>query len=675
MKKHILSSLLLPVTMLVAQAASAEVTVLEVDFAKELGEVHLKDKGSYDGFLPAGCTADFVGWTTSAVSSKIMSEGSRSFLRINASKLEPGAQFNWKPEGLKLPGCYRLTVVGRYFESEPSFGIRQLPPPYRTFWSQSMTSSHSEFVERSFLINIKESSEESVGLFLYLGAGDLDLASFKLSRLSDTDMLSMFQRPPKDCANFFRNSRFPLGLQSGWSFDGDLHEGGADPDEANIGPSGTPSLKISILQNGDEHRWLEGLYSEPFQTSNPFVQNHVSFACKGNGEWSVAVLGDTNGEILASVKLNADGAWKNAKIDFKPLPSSRSFTVKFAGKGELWLDSLMAWVGNENASYVSQGECEVALGFPKSDLSSARIQFADEPAKFNYLVTGEAKGSVLKSKLVNLYGVEKTLPDIASPGRGEADLSQIIANAPLGEFRVECWVERNGKRISPYNEIVITRIRRPVHWNEDAPDSPFGCHFIATPSTIQILKSAGINWVRFHDTGTDYTGWYHLETQKGRWTFHDDAIKRYRDSHIMIFAGLQTAPKWASFYMDSGKKDFNGYFDRYFQPKDLDAWSNYVRVLTARYKGVIDEYFIWNEPWSNVFWHSAFDASKKDYLSGPTPAADYARLSIAAYKAAKEGNPSAKIAGFNSEASDAHGSQWVKGVYDAGAYPYCDVVD
>ena len=63
-------------------------------------------------------------------------------------------------------------------------------------------------------------------------------------------------------------------------------------------------------------------------------------------------------------------------------------------------------------------------------------------------------------------------------------------------------MERDGTRISPYNEIVMTRLERPVFWGQDAPDSPFGCHFIALESTIRMMKACGINWARLHDAGT-----------------------------------------------------------------------------------------------------------------------------------------------------------------------------
>ena len=117
--------------------------------------------------------------------------------------------------------------------------------------------------------------------------------------------------------------------------------------------------------------------------------------------------------------------------------------------------------------YDSAYPCEVSLSLPKSETSTPRIQFSDEPALITYAVTGKARpfraaGSpILKSKVITLYGEEKNLPDIAlsenflSTGNIKYDVFPLHA---LGQFRVETWVENaTGDRISSYNEIVVTR--------------------------------------------------------------------------------------------------------------------------------------------------------------------------------------------------------------------------
>jgi len=676
-----LTALLLPVS-------AGAGTLLDVDFGSSANEVHQKGKGAFDGVLPQGCNADFPGWNSSVATSKTLSENGKGFLRISVAKLDASVQFNWPVKDLKIPGFYKLSVSFRSPAGELPIGLRQLPAPYETLWTeQAASETPGSWCERSYVFHLEQPSKAPLGIFIYPGIGDCDLASLKLSSLLPDEYYATMKRPEKGTVNFFRNSRLPLGLQSGWSLGRDFAElGSAKPSNEN-GPSGCPALKL------ESERQIT-LYSEPFQTSDPMVKNSISMALKGSGDWKLSVLCQmANGRPreIASRQLKPSTDWKTETVSFnldEQAKATKALAFKISGSGAILLDSFQAWAGSGERDFKPQSECEVALAFPDAPMSPARIQFSDEPAEIKYFASGAIEGAVLKMKACDVFGVEKDLPDVKlgrtllekALAKDEEKSEEGVASyeafpgAMLGQFRIEAWLERDGKRVSPFNELLATRIKRPVHLNEDAPASPFGSHFLSSPMTISMMKAAGVNWARLHDAGTDYIGWYHLEPEKGAWTFRDEDIKRFRDSHVKIFAGLQTAPKWASLYADSGKKDFNGYFDRYFQPKDLDAWANYVKVVTSRYKGVIDEYFIWNEPWGDGFWHSGYDQEKKSYTQGPHPEADYAKLSIEAYKAAKAGNPDAKISGFNTFEGD-KGKKWTQGVFDGGAYGFCDMVD
>jgi hypothetical protein len=661
-------------------AAEAESPLVDVDFPHSSNEVHIKEKGSFDGVLPQGGMVDSPYWNSSIASSKVLSENGKDFLRIHVEKFGDSVQFSWPVQDLKAPGCYKLSVVFRSGSGNLALLLRQMPPPYESIWSEKANAeSPGTWCERTYTFRIEQGSAVPIGLFFILRqAGDYDLASLKLSRLTPDEFYATIRRPDKGTTNFFRNSRLPLGLQAGWNLSREFEEGSVEADPTERGPSGYFPLKLQSTRK-------IALFSEPFQTSDPLQKNSLSLAFKGSGQWRVAIM-DENLRELASRTLVPSRDWKTETIEFtldEQARASRALAFRIAGTGTISLDCFQAWAGTGPRAYTSQGECEVALALPESDISETRIQFSDTLPEIRYLASGNLTGATLKMKAFDAFGQGKELPAInlgrqpaSDSGKEEAGRAgfDVFPNAMLGQFRIEAWIERDGKRISPFNEILVTRIRRPIHFTEDAPGSPFGAHFMASPLIIKMMKAAGVNWARLHDAGTDYIGWYHLESQKGVWTFHDEELNRYRTNHIKIFAGLQTAPTWASFYADSGKKDLDSYADRYFQPKDIDAWSNYVRTVTARYKGVIDDYFIWNEPWGASFWHTGYDPEKKVYLAGPHPEADYARLSIAAYKAAKEGNPSAQIAGFNTTIGDT-GQEWTKGVFDGGAYDACDVVD
>ena len=146
---------------------------------------------------------------------------------------------------------------------------------------------------------------------------------------------------------------------------------------------------------------------------------------------------------------------------------------------------------------------EIALGLPHSDASIARIQFPDDSPEILYKIIGPlSNGISLKAEGTDLYGTTYSLPI----RKGRIDYSSLLKDHPYGQFRIEVSAFRSGRRISPVNEFVVTRIQRPVHWGKDAPDSPFGGHAYPNPMMLTLLKAGGVNWIRLHDPGLEYIG-------------------------------------------------------------------------------------------------------------------------------------------------------------------------
>ena len=658
----VLAAMFLPSAVIFAE------TLLDVDFAQTGPDLHKTGKGSFDGPLPAGCSEDFPGWNTSAAGTSKQTENGKTFLRFDVKKLDGLVLFRM-PEAKKLevPGYYKISVVCRCPDVPLNLHIRQLEKPYRTFWDEDIEKG-AGWVERTCLANLENSKNpisnaavdfSGMRLYLSLKSGITDIASIKLAKISKDDYMAEkaagIARPAKGIANFFRNSRFPLGMQSGWNVSRDSFGATVNADSANTGPSGAPSLKI------DSKTYII-VYSEPFQSDNPFIRNWVSFAFKGTGEWKVRIV---KGGVSRNLAVSRD--WKTEKIEFKPDPLAKGFSLAFSGSGTLNLDSFMAKSGTTDESYVSAGDCEIAMAPAESEIASTRIQFADEPATVKFRATGDIAGAMLKAKVVNVYGGELLLPDAKLSKSGTIDFG-VFPDAPLGQFRIEAWAERDGKRISPFNEVVITRIRRPVYWGRDAPNSPFGNHFTPNEKTITTMKAGGINWERCNDSFMEGTCWGWLEPQKGKWQFPDEKIAAYRNGKIKILGYIGSAPTWASYY--NGVKS-PMYFDLMYQPKDIESFKNYVRTVAKHYEGVIDEYQFQNEPWGGIFWHKSYDRATGKFDQGPTPARDYAEWSKIAYEELKQTCPDAKLYGFN---TTGHIS-WTDKVFDAGAYSWCDMID
>jgi hypothetical protein len=648
--------------------------------------------GSFKGVLPTGWRDDFSGWSKSHAESRVMTEDGKSFWRLSTAVASSGKpQFAITVPELRHGECYRLSVRARNRSEGPiTLGIRIVPQPYE-FRFQRQVGFSSDWTEKSWLFKLDNPTGAPLGIFLLATAGEIDIATIKLETATLETLMATIVRPDPAVKNLFRNSRLPLGLQAGWNLNRANPDIRATPDAADLGPSGAPALKIETPTEGM-------LFSEPFQVANPAVKNRAALSFKGTGKWRIAILQD--GKDLASKNLEPTDDWKRDGIAFTADPMAKSFSLMIVGSGTLWIDALAAWSGDEDRPYVSAGDCEVALALPASEIAETRIQFEDEPARLAYCVTGNWRNAVLKTKATNVFGAEKALPDIDLGSdstllriltfglAGKDDSPRFLTSGtldfdvfpetPYGQFRIEAWVERDGQRISPFNEAVVTRVRRPVFWGEDAPDSPFGAHFLSVDRTIKAMKAGGINWARLHDAGFEYIGWWWLEPEKGQWTFFDADIHRYRANQVKIFAQLGTAPKWASYLskVDTGR-EWISYHDRYFQPLSLDDFANYAKTVAARYRGVIDEYFVWNEPWIQAWWGVAYDKTKpgtSGHITSEHPQADFAALMKAAYQAVKAVDPDAKVSGFNTTAGK-NGAEWTRGVLDAGGLASCDLID
>ncbi|GIX07582.1 MAG: hypothetical protein KatS3mg115_1985 [Candidatus Poribacteria bacterium] len=184
-----------------------------------------------------------------------------------------------------------------------------------------------------------------------------------------------------------------------------------------------------------------------------------------------------------------------------------------------------------------------------------------------------------------------------------------------------------------------------------------------------------------HDSGIEYLGWFHLEPEPGRWQFRDRELQRYREHHLEILGELGTAPLWASYYQDVGKPH-NGYFDRYYQPKRMGDFANYVRTVVERYRGTIAAYDVWNEPWIHAWWAVGYDETKsgrEGYLPSENPQRDFVRLMRTAYQNVKALDPNALVLGVNTTTSgpgaqNIGGSDWTAGVVQNGGLEFCDAI-
>ncbi|EIQ00449.1 hypothetical protein OpiT1DRAFT_04992 [Opitutaceae bacterium TAV1] len=493
--------------------------------------------------------------------------------------------------------------------------------------------------------------------------------------------------------NLLPTTRFPLGLPPRWLLDRTTSDDDVplQADAHTPGPSGIPSLHIPRPPPPSAPDQAASgpvsIESSPFAIARFWQPHTASLSIRGEATGTLRVRSGTRTIATQRLSIAPSDGWKRLVTTFSPRTPNDEYYLQLTLNGEAWIDALRVAPGDPKTDraigdYVPP-EAEVTLSFP----SPARVIFADEPddaltSRISWAVLTSPDlpaGSILRAKVVNLYDSQVRLPDTLLTATDSPRLGTwILPRFPGQEFgahRIEAWVETpKGIRIGTPAEIVVYRLQRPRAWGYDAENSPFGIHATPVVRHLAMAKAIGINWVRLHDAGINTIGWYFLEPERGRWSFNDKAIRRYRDQHLMILGQLGTAPAWATALQQVGPSDW---LDRYYRPQDLDAFRNYVRTVATRYRQQIRYWEVWNEPWLASFWKSGrkIDAEGRihNVYDKDSPAA-YAHLTRLAVDAAHQADPALHVIGVNTKPGTGaprpgrsfSGEDWTRQVAAAG---------
>ena len=493
------------------------------------------------------------------------------------------------------------------------------------------------------------------------GEGGVDLESLSLS-FQDSASIAESQAArerPGHANNLLRNSRLLHGLPSGWHLDRSVDDG------------------TDVVMTFDPvfHLQTQGpiaFFTEPFTVTRSGEAHTAAFVVRGEAKGNAQVFQDGL-PVSDRVEFSANADEQTLQIPFTPAPLARLSTLRIEMDGTAELDHFQVF-----ADAHPPGErAEVALGTDRV----SRVVFHDEALTLDWTVTDAPKDAMLRARVLNLYGESAELRPVHLSGEAfqhgslNADL---FPERPLGQFRVEARVETtDGQARGPWNELVITRLRRPEGLGERRPDSPFGIHVPATARHLHMAGAIGLRWVRLHDIGGNM--WSRLEPKPGEWRFQDTGIQRTRAAGFDILGVLVSSPLWANAWPGDDKTPIHGYWDQFGMPGDLDAFANYVRVFTQRYEGVIAAHEVWNEPWVPRFFSGRREpqaVGEPEYFHSETPQRDYAVLSHAAREGAGE---DVVLAGLNSSAGATlanriSGTDWSRGVLEHDGISPVDVV-
>ncbi len=144
-----------------------------------------------------------------------------------------------------------------------------------------------------------------------------------------------------------------------------------------------------------------------------------------------------------------------------------------------------------------------------------------------------------------------------------------------------------------------------------------------------------------------HTGWGEVEPEKGKWQWQalDEQLAYFSAHHFETGGMLIGNPKWNT--LDArGNLPVN----------NLAGWSAYVTAVVGRAKGLIKLWEVWNEP--------------PNFTGREQTPADYAKIVVAAYDAAKAADPECRV---GLAAKSAH-INYLEQVIKAGAKDHFDYI-
>jgi hypothetical protein len=462
-------------------------------------------------------------------------------------------------------------------------------------------------------------SEDADGLLMLrmTAPGELFLDDARLTDLTDATA----NAAPRT-GNLLAGGSFEAGMPFGWST---RIGGAASPDLLDPRPAIDETAAVDGLRSYrlDLPAGMDAEIRGPLLRPNIGREHAISVWMKAVPDAYVDVELE---RTPLTVGVGIGREWKRVALKgVMPYQRWTRFRVRARAPGgavRLWMDGAQVEeAGQPSTAYVPRAPHEVVLRLDKP----GSIVFEDAEALLA-VVPPAPEGARLRLRMTDVDGVAKDLPPLTLPATRVP-----LPSTPRGVFKLAAEVEsKDGKSLSAPVELVWSRLPRP---REIEPSSSyFGLHMPIEPAYVAMARASGHRWTRVHDTSM-FTKWPVTETAPGAWRFFDRHADAARDGGMAVLGMLDGAPLWVS-----TKKREGGYWGIWHlpdRPEAAKAWDTYVRTVVGHYRGRIDAWEVWNEPWGD--WFSG---------NGGTPKL-YAELLRTAYEAAKAANPKCVVVGVD----------------------------
>ncbi|PQV62603.1 hypothetical protein B1R32_12715 [Abditibacterium utsteinense] len=500
--------------------------------------------------------------------------------------------------------------------------IRKAGAPYTTYASETATLS-AEWQEFRVFGAIPENTD---GFLMVRATSPM---TFLLDDSALEDLTSATSGAPARVGNMIAGGgSFEAGIPYGWStrFQGEQGFQPKDPRptiDATTAAVGQKSLRCD-LPAGSSAR-----VSTPLLKFNFGREHTLSF-------WAKSRLPETridaNLEKGFSGNMTLGTQWKrytvSGTLPFMPYTQLRFQIPNTATGNTIWIDGVQFEEKSAaSANYLAPEPIELSLNLPQP----GHVLLENEVGTVQVSTAGQLPGGArLQLSALDLRNKTQSLPVVKLPAKS---FRLPTMNNRRGTWKLRAQVvSAGGQTLSAPYELVWARLPRPKII--DPKNSYFGLHLPLSQNYFDIARRIGVRRTRLHDTSM-IGKWNTVEPEKDRFQFFDEGIDMANRAGIEVLGMLDGAPRWTT---TKPREGYWGFWNIPDQPGAVDRWENYVRRTVGHFKGRINQWEIWNEPWG-AWWLGSENSSATPQL--------YGELSRRAYAAAKAVNPGVSILGID----------------------------
>lgn len=647
------------------------------DFEGKFEEVNVKsEKAKIKGAMPPEWQDDSW-WTDLDLEYSRVNDNpykGTGSLRITTSEIRKGqTQLKIPNVPISTDWFTKISIAHRSPSSTAfKFGLRKAGTPYN-YYGQRDVSSIPEWGTAELLVPPVENDPSANFMIEIKTPGIVEIDEVKIEYLSPDEIAGSADLK----GNLLRLSSFPDGIAPPWNpFHECYRPENYRTDTEVIGPTGQPALRIEPAPF-EPNKDIAAIVTPFFGMGGRYYTFSFWAKAENSGHQLNMRMGPPSQQLWYEPYqkvISLGKEWKrfkhSVKIPYSPDSCFLAQIFNWGPKGVFWVDGVQVEVGEEPSEFKRSGKVEAVIQ------PEAPYGLILEGEKFNLRLTvydDIEEGMILKSELFDVFGKSWNMPDIPlTAGKTFKKTFTLpeIGQPPLGSYRLEYRVvEKDGKEASKIGEVLLHRVRPAKFADKYLIDSPFGVHLTPNSEMPAVARKLGFTWARMFGLH-----WQSVEPEKGQWNFKglDRSIDNVHKEKICILGILEGVPVWARSWVmpNPPPKGYSNWHAKNVPPKDNKEFSEYARRMAEQYKGKIQAFETWNEPFLPGFLNKGIENGA--YIH-PSPD-EFLEMHKAAYNGIKAGNKEAEVI-FNAGAHyHAPSDKWTKELFNKGIFNFVDIV-